>query len=87
LGCTFKFGERGKVAVDDAVSDLEKRVRELERFSGWEPGGSVPDQVDLGVCEASDESIEKSGEGFGIHYEDNDHRMIRGREEQRLFAV
>jgi hypothetical protein len=44
------------VAVDDAVSDLEKWEGELERLSGWEPGGAVTDEVDLGVCEAGDES-------------------------------
>jgi hypothetical protein len=61
LGCAFEFGEGGEVAVDDAVADLEEGGWELESFSGREPGGLVPDEVDLGVCEAGDESRGESG--------------------------
>jgi hypothetical protein len=56
LSGAFKFRKGGEVAVDDAVTDLEERVGELEGFAWGEPAGSVADEVDLGVCKAGDES-------------------------------
>jgi hypothetical protein len=51
--------------MDNAVPEFEKGVGELERLSGWEPGGLVADEVDLSIREARDEpEILSEGDKF-----------------------
>ena len=53
----------------NAVSEFKKWKGKLERFAGWEPGRSVANQVNLGVCEASDESEVPSDVEFQTNYD------------------